>query len=90
MVVYGVASDDSPEALAAFKERLGLSFPILVDTDGEVHAAYSMALAFSSAAYPQDWIVGTDGRVAYANPAFEPDEMRAVIERELLAGAAAE
>jgi len=42
-----------------------------------------VATAFMSAAYPQDWIVGVDGKIAYANNAFEPDEMRAVIEREL-------
>ena len=85
MQVYGLASDDTVAALEAFRDRLGLSFPILVDADGAVHRTYAMEMAFSSAAYPQDWIVGVDGLIAYANNAFEPDEMRAVLERQLLA-----
>ena len=36
------------------------------------------------AAFPQDWIIGSDGRVAYVNNAYEPDEMIDVIERELV------
>ena len=82
-----MASYDTVDALQAFRQRLGLSFPILVDADGAVHRAYAMEMAFSSAAYPQDWIVGVDGTVAYANNAFEPDEMRAVIQRQLSTGA---
>ncbi len=42
-----------------------------------------MLSAFSTAAFPQDWVVGTDIRIVYANNTFEPDEMRAIIEREL-------
>ncbi len=82
-MVYGIASDDDPHILAAFAEALGLTYPILIDEGGLVHSEYSMSSAFSTAAYPQDWVVGTDGRIVYANNIFEPDEMAAVIEREL-------
>jgi hypothetical protein len=42
-----------------------------------------MELAFPSAAFPQDWIVGPDGRIIYENNGFEPDEMRYVLEQAL-------
>ncbi len=82
-MVYGVASDDESHTLEAFRDALGLTFPILVDADGAVHAQYAMEQAFSTALYPQDWIVGSDGQIVYSNNAFEPDEMRAVLDREL-------
>jgi peroxiredoxin len=62
---------------------LPIAYPILIDEGGVVHSGYSMLSAFSTAAFPQDWVVGTDGRIVYANNTFEPDEMRAIIEREL-------
>jgi hypothetical protein len=42
-----------------------------------------MGSAFPSAAFPQDWIVGPDGRIVYENNGFEPDEMRYVLEQTL-------
>lgn len=83
MVVYGIAADDEAPIARDFAEALGLTFPILMDTGGTVHSEYSMFSAFSTAAFPQDWVIGTDGRIVYGNNTFEPDEMRAVIEREL-------
>ena len=82
-MVYGIVSDDDLYQARAFAEALGLTYPILYDEGGLVHEQYAMFSAFPSAAYPQDWVVGTDGRIVYANNIFEPDEIRAVIEREL-------
>ena len=78
--VWGIASDDHPDDLRSYVDALGLSFPILPDEGGLVHRDYAMASAFPTAAYPQDWIVGPDGRIAYANNAFAPDEMRTVLD----------
>ena len=44
--------------------------------------SYMMQAAFDTAAYPQDWVIGTDGRVAYVNNGYEPDEIAAVVEQE--------
>ena len=38
---------------------------------------------FWSAAYPQDWIIGADFKVAYASNGYEADAMTAIIEEEL-------
>jgi len=57
--------------------------PVLVDRDGAVWEMYREAGAFDTAPYPQEWLVGTDGRVAYYSNQLEIDAVRAAIEAEL-------
>jgi len=77
--VWGIASDDSEAVLSRFRDTLGITFPILYDETGEVHAQWLQDTAFPSAAFPQDWLVDPNGLVAYANNAYEPDEIRALL-----------
>ena len=81
--VFGIGSEDSLSALTNFRDSFGLTYPILYYANGQVHAKWNLQSAFPTAAYPQDWIVGPDGRIVYANNGFEPDEMRFVLERYL-------
>jgi len=60
-----------------------VSYPILIDTTGSVHGQYQQVTPFPTGAYPQDWIVGTDGRIVYVNNTFALEEMIAVVEAEL-------
>lgn len=60
-----------------------MSFPILLDEDGAVNAVYSQTMAFPTGAYPQDWVIGTDGVIVYANNRFELEELTTAIDREL-------
>ncbi len=83
MVVWGIGSDDTFEDLVAFRDQMGLTFPILYDEGGAVQALYAQQSAFESTVYPQDWIIGSDGRVAYVNNGYDPEAMIAVIEAEL-------
>lgn len=83
MRVYGIASQDDPNSVQNFADTFGLTFPILIDPQGKVHRNWAMASAFKSAAFPQDWIVGPDGRIVYENNGFEPDEMRFVLDQVL-------
>ena len=83
MQVYGIATAESEYTVEQFKEYTGATYPFLLDTDGSVLNAYSQQTAFWSAAYPQDWIIGADFKVAYVNNGYEPDEMIAVIEEQL-------
>lgn len=82
-MVWAIASNEAQEVVRDFRDYFGLTFPILLDSDGAVIEDYSQAAAFPTAAYPQDWIIGADGKVAYVNNGYEPDEMRAVIEEQL-------
>lgn len=84
-MVWAVASDeqDDGEALATFIENFGIEMPVLVDDGGEVHRLYEQESPFPTGAFPQEWIVGTDGRIAYRHNEFEVDAVVAVLEAEL-------
>ena len=56
---------------------------MLLDTDGSAIGAYEQLMAFPTAAYPQDWVVGNDGTVIYKNNAFQLDAMVQAIESQL-------
>ncbi len=83
LVVFGLGSDDSLATLQSFEDQMGLTFPVLHDEDGLVHASYSQDLAFSATAYPQDWLIGTDGTVAYVNNGYDPEALSDLIEEQL-------
>jgi peroxiredoxin len=81
--VWGIASQEDRAVVQLFADQYGLTFPILLDQNGQVNRAYHQDVAFPSAAYPQDWVIGTDGRIAYVNNGFELDAMETVLENEL-------
>lgn len=82
-MVWGIASLEEEETVQAFVDQHGLTYPILMDEDGAVNEAYAQVLAFPSAAYPQDWIIGNSGTVIYVNNGFELDAMITAIESQL-------
>ena len=83
MVVLGVASGEPDAVVADFVGRLGITYPVLLDRDGAVNRQYAQEMAFPTAAYPQDWVVGRDGVVVYANNGFELDAMVTAVENAL-------
>ena len=83
MVVWGIASSENAEVVRNYAESLGLTYPILLDVDGQVNRDYAQVMAFPTGAYPQDWVIGTDGVVVYANNRFELAELTAAVESQL-------
>lgn len=83
MQVWAIAHNEQIEGVREFRDAFDIDMPILYDETGEVASAYRLQQAFPTGAYPHDWVIGTDGNVAYANNRFEPDEMIEVIEAEL-------
>ena len=81
-MVWGIGSEDDFDSLVAFRDRMGLTYPVLFDEGGRVQAQYEQVRARGSI-YPQDWIVGPDGTVLYFNNAYDADAMRAIIEAVL-------
>ena len=81
--LFGVSLPMKPVTMFSIVEQTGLTFPILLDTNGAVNAAYQQLMAFPTAAYPQDWIVGNDGTIIYKNNAFELDAMEQAIQSQL-------
>lgn len=56
--LVAVSVDDDPEAVAAFVDRLALSFPVLLDPEREVSVAYQ------TFRYPESFLIDRDGQVA--------------------------
>lgn len=83
VVVWGIASQDDRAQVQAFKSQMGLTFPVLFDGSGAVLDQYGRLRHGFGTIYPQDYIVGIDGKVAYVNAGYAPDEMVQVIEAEL-------
>ncbi|MGB0591762.1 MAG: redoxin domain-containing protein [Myxococcota bacterium] len=83
LVVWAIAAYDDAETVSAFKEQMGLTFPVLLDPGGAVHGQYSQSTAFLNTVYPQDWVIGTDGTVIYFSNAYDVEALKAVIETEL-------
>lgn len=81
--MWGIASQDSEAQVQNFVEQMGLTFPILFDEGGTVQERYGRLSHGFGTVYPQDYVVDIDGKVAYVNAGYEPDEMIAVIEAEL-------
>ena len=74
---------DPESALEDFRDQIGVTFPVLYDANGSVLQQYAQQSAFGSTIFPQDWIVGVDGKVAYVNNAYDPDMMAAVLDAQL-------
>ena len=58
-VIIAVNSQEAGEQVAGFVENIGMSFPVLLDTDGRVGAAYSVrAIPTTYIVDPQGYILG--------------------------------
>ncbi len=87
-VVLGI-STDGPESVSQVRRvvrRLGLKFPILLDSESEVNALYNpkTSLPFSA-------LVNRDGRIVLRQESYTPgsqDKLEAAIESALAAGSA--
>ncbi len=84
MVVWGIGSEDELDDLATYAEQMGLSFPVLYDEGSVVQDQYNPGSVPTNSVYPQDWIIGADGTVKYVNTVYDPEEMMAVLDAELL------
>lgn len=71
VVVWGIATRETRDRVRPYADSLGITFPVLLDEDGAVDRMYDLAFAFPTGAYPQDFVIGADGRIVYASN--EPD-----------------
>ena len=79
-MVYAIASNQIESQVVAFANQFNLSFPVLLDENGSVAQQYQMLQAFPTAAYPQDWIIDSNGQIVYQNNGFEIDTMQTIVE----------
>lgn len=70
-VVWGIAVREPPQNVRTYVDSLGVTFPVLLDHNGDVDRMYDLEFAFPTGAYPQDFVIDPQGRVSYASN--EPD-----------------
>ena len=80
---YGIGSEDTLDDLIGFRDQFNIEFPILFDQGRTVMDQYNQQMAFPSTRYPQDWIIGADGRVKYVGNTYDPEQMAAILDEEL-------
>jgi len=74
----GVAVDDTEQGARAFVERFGLTFPIAIDSTGEIINAYNIY------GIPRTYIIGRDGQAAYIHSgAITGEDLSREIEKAL-------
>ena len=78
----GIATQEPSQVVQEYVSQFGLTFPILLDQNGSVHADYQQQSAFPSAAYPQDWVIGPDSRILYRNNGYELDAILSILDQE--------
>jgi peroxiredoxin len=83
VVVWGIATRESAEEVREWAELFDIDIPLLLDADGAVSALYQGTMAFPTGAYPQEWLIGTDGVILHYANEFEVDVLIALIEAEL-------
>lgn len=83
LLVWAIASREDEGTLRAWRDAFDIETPILIDRDGAVAALYQGTMAFPTGAYPQEWLVGTDGIIEYYANEYEYEALAAVIEAEL-------
>ena len=82
-VVWGIATREEASRVRAYADSLGITYPVLLDTTGEVDRLYDLAFAFPTGAYPQDFVVGADGRIVYASNEPDVEAIEAAVVAEL-------
>lgn len=85
-MVWAVATREDEDTVRRWAEAYDITLPVLLDTDGSVTALYEQTMAFPTGAYPQEWLIGTDGVIEYYANELEYDALVEVIERELAGG----
>ena len=83
LVVWGIASRETEERVRAWAEYHDVEMPLLLDLDGTVNGDYRMQMAFPTGAYPQEWLIGADGTIAYLNNRYEYSKLVTAIEAAL-------
>lgn len=78
VVILGVASNDDPQEAQRFLDDIGLDYPNVFDSTGEIRVALSLS------AYPTTYVFGVDGTIrARVNGGISEQRLAGLIEDAL-------
>jgi peroxiredoxin len=72
-VFIPVSRGEKRETVAAFREKMGYTFPMGLDTDGRVYAEYAETYI------PRNFLIGKDGKVVKASVGYDEAEFAELI-----------
>ena len=72
-VFIPVSRGEKRETVAAFREKMGYTFPMGLDTDGRVYAEYAQTYI------PRNFLIGKDGKVVKASVGYDEAEFAELI-----------
>jgi peroxiredoxin len=72
-VFIPVSRGEKRETVAAFREKMGYSFPMGLDTDGRVYAEYAQTYI------PRNFLIGKDGKIVKASVGYDEVEFAELI-----------
>lgn len=81
--MWAIATREPQEQVQRWVDAFDITLPVLLDVDGTLTELYEQTMAFPTGAYPQEWLVGTDGTIEYYANELEYDALVDVIEAEL-------
>jgi hypothetical protein len=81
VMVFGVAVDEPTGVVQDFVNEFKLTYPVLLGNQN-LKNQYEIAGSHVSP-FPRDYIIGRDGKIAYASDEYDPEAMLAVIRKEL-------
>lgn len=80
VVILGINREESEDVIRAFGQNFGLTYPLLMDTDGLLWLTYRIQ-GFSP--FPLDAIVDQQGILRYLNLEYDPPAMIEIIDHLL-------
>ena len=88
LVAYAISSSTlgavDEEDLKDYSETMGLTMPVLIDTNTDVYDAWAISTPDIYAPYPREYVVDQEGNIAFLAADIDTEAMAEVIE-ELLA-----
>jgi hypothetical protein len=81
VMVFGIAVDEPNGVVQDFVNEFKLTYPVLLGNQS-LKNQYEIAGSHVSP-FPRDYIIGRNGKIAYASDEYDPEAMLAVIKKEL-------
>ena len=75
--VIGINNNENLDLIRNFKAAFGLTYPILLDSNGEIYLNYFQFGGTSP--FPLDYIIDQQGKIAYFNTEYDPKRMKEII-----------
>lgn len=76
-VLVGIDREETKEAILPFIEKVGTTYPIAMDSNGDVFASY----ALRGAGITRNILIDRDGKIVMLTRKFEEPEFKALIEK---------